>query len=113
MNEYCGNSGNFFINPNYKLFMKFTDFGSGLGASDCWVFLDENPLSISDGFFYFDPIGNSVGDRPAVNHGNQSSFAFADGHAELHKWQNTYLSTTSQTAGSDVKWLGAHGTVHK
>jgi prepilin-type processing-associated H-X9-DG protein len=114
MNAYCGNHGNFFIDAvNYKVFLKFTDFGGALSASDCWVFLDENPRSLNDGFILYYPDGNTIDDRPAVNHGNQSSFSFADGHAELHKWLNTYLSTTSQTAGSDSKWLGAHGTYHK
>jgi prepilin-type N-terminal cleavage/methylation domain-containing protein/prepilin-type processing-associated H-X9-DG protein len=114
MNEYCGNKGGTLTDPNYKLFVKFTDFGgSSLSSSDCWVFLDENPRSLNDGFIYFDPLGNTVYDRPAVNHGNLSSFSFADGHAELHKWLNTYLQPTSTTAGSDCKWLGSHGTSHK
>jgi prepilin-type processing-associated H-X9-DG protein len=113
MNEYCGNKSATLADVNYKLFVKFTDFGMGLSSSDCWVFLDENPLSLNDGFIYFDPAGNTVYDRPAVNHGNLSSFSFADGHAELHKWFNTYLSATSMSAGSDCKWLGMHGTYHK
>jgi prepilin-type N-terminal cleavage/methylation domain-containing protein/prepilin-type processing-associated H-X9-DG protein len=113
MNQYCGNKAGTYTDPNYKLFLKFTDFGGALSASDCWVFLDENPQSLNDGFIYFDPAGNTVYDRPAVNHGNQSAFSFADGHAELHKWVGTYLRTTANTAGADPKWLGAHGTFHK
>ena len=113
MNAYCGNRGGVFTDPNYKLFVKFTDFGSNLGASDCWLFLDENPLSINDGFILYNADGTPSNDRPAVNHGNSSSFAFADGHAELHKWLNTYLNPTSMAAGSDPKWLALHGTYHK
>jgi prepilin-type processing-associated H-X9-DG protein len=75
--------------------------------------LDENPLSLNDGFIYFDPAGNTVYDRPAINHGNQSSFSFADGHAELHKWLDTYLSPNSTRSGADTKWLGMHGTYLK
>jgi prepilin-type N-terminal cleavage/methylation domain-containing protein/prepilin-type processing-associated H-X9-DG protein len=115
MNCYCGNkNANFFIDPvNYKYFTKFTDFGGALSGSDCWIFLDENPRSLNDGFILYDPAGNTVEDRPAVNHGNSSSFVFADGHAELHKWFNTYLQPTTLSAGSDCKWLGKHGTYHK
>jgi prepilin-type N-terminal cleavage/methylation domain-containing protein/prepilin-type processing-associated H-X9-DG protein len=113
MNQYCGNKLASLVNPNYKIFLKFTDFGGALSASDCWVLLDENPRSLNDGFIYYDPQGFTVYDRPAVNHGNSSSFSFADGHAQLHKWSDTYLSPTSMAALSDPKWLGAHGTTHK
>lgn len=113
MNAYCGNKGAIDTTPGYKLFVKFTDFGSGLGPSDCWVFLDENPLSINDGLILYIAAGNGVNDRPAVNHGNSSSFAFADGHAELHKWVDTFLSPTATAAGADTRWLAAHGTVLK
>ena len=77
------------------------------------MFQDENPRSPNDEFILYDPQGNTVMDRPAVNHGNSSSFVFADGHAELHKWFNTYLLPTSISSGSDTKWLGQHGTFHK
>lgn len=113
MNAYCGNKAGVDIQANYQFFVKFTDFGGALGASDCWVFLDENPLSINDGFILFIAAGNGVNDRPAVNHGNSSSFAFADGHAELHKWVDTFLSPTATAAGADTRWLAAHGTVLK
>jgi prepilin-type N-terminal cleavage/methylation domain-containing protein/prepilin-type processing-associated H-X9-DG protein len=113
MNAYCGNKAGVDTVGGYKLFVKFTDFGNGLGSADCWVFLDENPLSINDGLILFAPDGNGVNDRPAVNHGNSSSFAFADGHAELHKWMDTFKSSTLTTAGIDTKWLATHGTVHK
>src|ERR1039457_38540 len=36
---------------NYKVFKKISDFGGKLAASDCFVFLDENPLSLNDGWF--------------------------------------------------------------
>jgi len=115
MNAYCGCNVSLspLLNGSYKSFMKFTDFGGALSGSDCWIFLDENPLSINDGFILYDPTGNAVQDRPAVNHGGESSFAFADGHAELHKWHDTYLSSTSTTAASDPKWLAVHGTCRK
>ena len=113
MNAYCGNKGAVDVMGGYKLFVKFTDFRPPLGASDCWLFLDENPLTINDGFLLFNADGTPRADRPAVNHGNSSSFAFADGHAELHKWFNTYLNPTSLAPGSDPQWLAMHGTYKK
>ncbi|HLX72442.1 MAG TPA: prepilin-type N-terminal cleavage/methylation domain-containing protein [Verrucomicrobiae bacterium] len=112
MNMYCGNK-TALVNTSYKSFMKFSDFGGALGASDCFMYLDENPKSLNDGFFFFDSSGGSVQDRPAINHGNLSSFSFADGHAELHKWLDKYLSYTSSGSGADTFWLAQHGTFQK
>jgi prepilin-type N-terminal cleavage/methylation domain-containing protein len=73
-------------NAAYKTFKKFSDFGGGLSASDCFMYVDENPASINDGWFLYLADGSGINDRPAINHGNLSSFSFADGRAELHKW---------------------------
>ena len=99
-----------FVNPLYKSFTKSSSFNAKLGAASCFEFDDENPYSLNDGFLDYDATGDSVNDRPAVNHGRSSSFSFADGHAELHKWADTYLSPTSTTAGQDSHWLAYHGT---
>ncbi|MGH7952661.1 MAG: prepilin-type N-terminal cleavage/methylation domain-containing protein [Limisphaerales bacterium] len=98
------------IVSGWAIFRKYSNFGPRLGPSDCFVFLDENPLSLNDGFFRIDV--NGVGDRPAVNHGDSTSFSFADGHAELHPWKNTFL-TINGAAGSDSQWLNAHATYKK
>lgn len=94
----------------YKAFFKYSDVGVGLSSSDAFMFLDENPKSINDGYFNLFP--NSINDRPAVNHGNSSSFTFADGHAQLHQWKDTYLLPTGGSVSSvDHQWLATHGTV--
>ncbi len=117
-NMYCGadatqyQQASFGYNLSYKPFYKYSDFGSGFGSSDCFVFLDENPGTLNDGYFEFLADGSAVNDRPAVNHGNTSSFSFADGHAELHKWLDAYLSLAG-SGPKDPKWLAAHGTVKK
>ncbi len=98
---------------NFKVFKKFSDFGSKLAASDCFMYLDENPKSLNDGWFRYIPDGTSVQDGPAVNHGDTSSFSFADGHCELHRWLNIFLHYTTSTAGgtgTDTIWLATHGT---
>lgn len=112
MNEYLGNKF-FFVNGIYKTFLKFADLGNGLSGSDCFMLLDENPKSLNDGFIYYDPTGMQIDDRPAVNHGNESSFSYVDGHAQLHKWQDKYLTYTSSGSGVDTYWLAQHGTVLK
>jgi prepilin-type N-terminal cleavage/methylation domain-containing protein/prepilin-type processing-associated H-X9-DG protein len=98
------------IDLSYQPFIKASSFNGRLSASSCFEFLDENPYSINDGFFDYDPSGNGADDRPAVNHGSASSFSFADGHTELHKWHDTFLTAGGVPPGVDTRWLAAHGT---
>lgn len=60
------------------------------------VFLDENPLTINDGFFAL-PIGGDMwGDLPGVWHGRGCNFSFVDGHAEHWRWQDARTVTLTQ-----------------
>jgi prepilin-type N-terminal cleavage/methylation domain-containing protein/prepilin-type processing-associated H-X9-DG protein len=57
---------------------------------DLWLFVDEHPDSINDGFMINniqDP--NTWADLPASYHGGACGFTFADGHSELHKWRDS------------------------
>jgi len=97
----------------YQKFKKYADFNSRLSSVDAVYFLDENPASINDGFFLGSPdtSGAGVGDKPAVNHGNSSSISFADGHAQLKKWNDVFvLANSFGTTRSDSKWLATHLT---
>ena len=87
------------------------------GAVNTLVILDEG-LSINDGFFAtdmdtYDPndmANKHTTDVPAPYHANASSFSFADGHSEIHKWRD---ARTAQTTGwpwsspnnQDIDWL--------
>ena len=99
-------------NKSYKYFRKLSDFNSKMSASQCFVLLDENPASLNDGWLEYFIAGNGIGDTPAVNHGSSSSFSFADGHVEFHKWADTFLrSPVLYHAGDqDPVWLANHGT---
>ena len=114
MNCYMGTSEKFYkvgtqIHNNYKAFFKYSDVSGRLGSSDAYMFLDENTVTLNDG--YFNGFPDAIFDRPAVNHGNSSSFTFADGHAQLHKWVDTYLLPTGGSVTSaDHQWLGTHAT---
>jgi prepilin-type N-terminal cleavage/methylation domain-containing protein len=113
-NAYVDGTG---IGPGatgYKIFKKFSNFTARLSVSDCFLYLDENPESINDGWFLFN-VGNtpSINDRPAVNHGKASAFSFVDGHAEIHRWQDVFLNPSAATGGpggKDTSWLSQHGT---
>jgi len=121
-NMYAGplarnyNSGSYYkLNTSYKPFYKYSDFGGNIGSSDVFIYLDENPTSLNDGYFEFVADATAINDQPAINHGNSSSFSFADGHAELHKWVDAYLKYGSSYSATskDIKWLAQHGTVLK
>ena len=106
------------IDNSYPAFFKYSSFNAKLSTTDAFVFLDENPLSINDGYFEVDANPTSqFDDRPAINHGNSSSFSFADGHVELHKWHDSLLlvspnSYANVSTSQDHLWLCAHASVH-
>jgi prepilin-type N-terminal cleavage/methylation domain-containing protein/prepilin-type processing-associated H-X9-DG protein len=120
-NMYCGLTsrqmqiGGWGINAAYTPLTKYSDFRAGFAPTDCFVFLDENPISINDGYFEYIADGSNINDRPAVNHGNSSSFSYADGHCELHKWLDAFLTynSTYNASQQDPKWMAAHGTCRK
>ena len=74
----------------FRQFNKLADMISP-GPSRTWVFVDEHPDSMNDGFFVVDmnayPTGTPIlPDVPASFHNGACGFAFADGHSEIHKW---------------------------
>ncbi len=95
------------VNRSYRVFKKSTDLGGRLGVSDAIYYLDERQETINDGFLLGNPDPNSTngGDRPALNHGKSSSISFADGHAEFHKWSNTFLKFSGGFSASDNVWF--------
>jgi prepilin-type N-terminal cleavage/methylation domain-containing protein/prepilin-type processing-associated H-X9-DG protein len=101
MNALIGNAGGFSTNgvnvnaPHYKQFFKESQIPR---PADIFVFLDEHPDSIDDGYFVNkETISSGVysssaalypswTDLPASFHNRSASFSFADGHASLHHW---------------------------
>ncbi len=64
--------------------------------SSTLVFLDENPLTINDGFFAILISGNTWADLPAAWHSHGCNFSFADGHAEHWRWMDPRTWSLSQ-----------------
>jgi prepilin-type N-terminal cleavage/methylation domain-containing protein len=60
--------------------------------SKTWLFIDEHPDSINDGYFINNPSATAWSDIPASYHCGACGFSFADGHSETKKW----LSATSK-----------------
>ena len=119
-NGYVGTTPSEALNGNeidvrFSIFRKTTSFNSSLSAVDAFVYLDENPLSLNDGFFRVNAARAGWSDFPAVNHGNATSFSFADGHSEIHRWKDAFLyrnanPPSSLLTGIDNTWLTSHAT---
>jgi prepilin-type N-terminal cleavage/methylation domain-containing protein/prepilin-type processing-associated H-X9-DG protein len=66
------------------------------GPSMAFVFIDENPWGIDDGFFVCDPVKAVWINIPASYHNGAGGLSFADGHAEIKKWKdNAVLGCSS------------------
>ncbi|HEV8543223.1 MAG TPA: type II secretion system protein [Verrucomicrobiae bacterium] len=72
-------------NPEYRQFLKGSDIQDPSGT---FVFLDEHPDSINDGYFLNRPDDLEWTDLPASYHLGACNFGFSDGHAGLHKWRD-------------------------
>jgi prepilin-type processing-associated H-X9-DG protein len=101
-------------------FHKQTDIPN---PSNTFVFIDENPNSINDGWFICDPTLTGGAkkwiDRPASYHNGAGGLSFADGHAEIKKWRDTAMITATAAADvtpmspdpGDLQWLMDRSTV--
>ncbi|SPE52214.1 conserved exported hypothetical protein [Verrucomicrobia bacterium] len=69
----------------WRVYIKESDFSTP-GPSQLWVTTDEHPDSINDSGFAVSMEDAQWVDLPAPYHNNSTSFSFADGHSEMHKW---------------------------
>jgi prepilin-type N-terminal cleavage/methylation domain-containing protein len=75
----------------WLVYIKESDLTSGSAPSDLFVLTEKHANGINDATFAVEmPTGPASGtfvSIPAKVHNNCCSFSFADGHAEIHKWQ--------------------------
>jgi len=103
------------------------------GSVNLWVFVDESPYSINDGFFLEmtstttgPPVASAWTDIPAVYHGGAGGISFADGHAQIRKWTDPAVLNFKNINGAtingtpyldsrktDLNWLLTQTTAHK
>ena len=83
--------GNPFGWTSWYVARKSSDFHTP-GPSDVWVFMDEHPDSIDDGTLYTPSYATTdVTEMPGNQHGGACGIAYADGHAEVHKWKGSVV----------------------
>jgi prepilin-type N-terminal cleavage/methylation domain-containing protein len=86
MNSLVGDPGELTnkFNPSFVQFFKEAEVPN---PSSIFVFLDEHPDTINDGFF-MNRLEEAPkwGNLPASFHAGSTSFSFVDGHEETHKW---------------------------
>lgn len=101
-----------------EFFRKDTDFKL-ISPANCFVFDEENYISLNDGFFWSpQPPGWTVYDTPQWAHGGANTvFSFADGHVELHHWMTGLFGDNSvvgqhpeKLGNGDIAWLYTHAT---
>jgi prepilin-type N-terminal cleavage/methylation domain-containing protein/prepilin-type processing-associated H-X9-DG protein len=109
-------------NPDYRQFLRLGEFPD---PSRIFVFIDEHPDSISDGYFL-----NRENDRewlhlPASYHNDSANLSFADGHGESHRWRMADTRPPSKPDAAflpmpvpdatrvDFDWLMEHTSVER
>jgi prepilin-type N-terminal cleavage/methylation domain-containing protein len=111
------------INSSWQQFIKLATIRN---PTQIFVFLDEHPDSINDGWFVFctaaDPAETATwSDLPASSHHGACGFSFADGHSEIKKWRNSttirgvYKNTSdfpvpTRSQFDDIRWVAQRTT---
>ncbi len=108
--------------PGFQVFQKITDL-TRLSPSDALVLIDERDDSIDDGYFAIDMVKDQIANVPAGYHNGSGATTFADGHAEIHRWQSPEVLARQQTVETvkheyqavfptnpDLVWLRTHAT---
>jgi prepilin-type N-terminal cleavage/methylation domain-containing protein/prepilin-type processing-associated H-X9-DG protein len=141
MNAMIGNAGSYILNgrnvnnPGYRQFFRTEQIPS---PTEIFMFVDEHPDAIDDGYFLDkDLSGGNSGygiyssanewiDLPASYHNRAAAFSFADGHATLHRWLQSFtapppvpllvttpmqIPTSESGANSDFNWVLDHMSV--
>jgi prepilin-type N-terminal cleavage/methylation domain-containing protein/prepilin-type processing-associated H-X9-DG protein len=92
MNAMVGDAGSFSqtgFNKNNPEYIQFFKFANIPRPAEIFVFLDEHPDSIDDGYFLNHAETAQWHDLPASYHDGAASFSFSDGHAESHRWHRS------------------------
>lgn len=108
--------------PRFRCYNTMADMIAPEPA-ELFVFVDEHPDSINDGWLIVQPDTPTVwgNDLPASYHNGACGLSFADGHSEIHKWMEatTRAPVEQREHGTfpgtapvdrDIRWMTNHCT---
>jgi prepilin-type N-terminal cleavage/methylation domain-containing protein/prepilin-type processing-associated H-X9-DG protein len=113
-NDYGGNHPG-----KVREFRKLTDIKAPT-PDMAFVFIDENPWGIDDGFFVCDPIKLVWINIPASYHNGSCGISFADGHGETKKWTDSHvlgvrspppLGVQQDASTGNLEWLKQRSSI--
>jgi prepilin-type N-terminal cleavage/methylation domain-containing protein/prepilin-type processing-associated H-X9-DG protein len=93
------------LNWGFQQFRQYLKQTEVRRPAKTWLFIDEHPDSINDGYFINNPDVNYWQDIPASYHNGACGFSFADGHSEIKKWRSNaskYLAVQYYYPGNMV-----------
>jgi prepilin-type N-terminal cleavage/methylation domain-containing protein len=113
---------------SYTVYLKESMMRGALGPADLIVLVEEHPDSINDCAWAFEMPANPSAtywiDKPSSLHEDACDFSFADGHCEIHAFQDpgdvpqvTYaqqiggIGYNTKPKDPDVIWVASHTSV--
>jgi prepilin-type N-terminal cleavage/methylation domain-containing protein/prepilin-type processing-associated H-X9-DG protein len=128
MNASVGDAGEITqsgVNTNNTSYIQFFKLSSVPQPAQIFVFMEEHPDTIYDGYFLNKAYSHEWIRLPASYHGGGATISFADGHAELHHWEDASTKPPSEPDGAtsvlftnlppdqqgDFAWVISHMTV--
>ena len=128
MNAMVGDAGDASrggTNVNNPEYVQFFLLSSIPDPANTFVFIEEHPDSIDDGYFLNNPDDWEWISLPASFHHEAATISFADGHIELHRWFDggTRVRPVPDAAGlprtvsddhlTDFEWLADRSSIER
>jgi prepilin-type N-terminal cleavage/methylation domain-containing protein/prepilin-type processing-associated H-X9-DG protein len=128
MNASIGDAGEITqsgVNTNNPHYIQFFNVSSVPQVANIFVFIEEHPDTMYDGYVLNKAYSKEWIRLPASYHNGAANIAFADGHVELHEWQDPSTKAPAVPDGAtdviqtnlppgqlaDYGWVIAHMTV--
>jgi len=110
MNAMVGDAGEFtrggtnVNNPDYQQFFKLSQIP---GQSRIFLFVEEHPDSINDGYFLNKPGSQpwEWTELPASYHRGSANFSYADGHIEPYRWRYSSTKPPAKPDGANLPFV--------
>ena len=123
MNAWIGSlnaqNATYYGTPGSDQYLAYLKDGSIPSPASTWYLIDENELSINDGFFLVDMTSHRpFTDMPATRHNRGYGLSFCDGYSEIYKMIESRTrwpvpANINSPPNSDYAKLRSVTTVHK